>query len=438
MILQFWFAAALLLIIAAVVFVFPFVRGNKSSIKKADRISRNQLNSDLYAIRLAEIEADDAQGLIVDKEKVIAELQHNLLDDINDKEVIKETKKGSLIWVPGLFVLVFGSIAMYLSVGAMPEVKKLDNVLANYETLQHKLFNDAKNRPTEQELKDIMLGLRVQLSEKPNDADGWLLYARLSMVFRQAESATDAIQKAYALDNKSVDIILVYIELKLQAGDEYEKQQAEKMVVALLNEHPKELDAWSIYAFMALQAEDYNAAIERWKKMLPLVDKGSEKAGMLNDSIAFAQGKLAEQDPTLAVESGEKIEASSVETAKSSENNTAKEAVQEGYQVTIELADNVVVPKDGFLFVFANPAGTQMPVAAIRMKITSFPITVNLSDKNAMMAGTKLSNYPELVIKARISPSADVSQKQGQWQGKSKILKATDSNELTIKISESL
>lgn len=423
MMLHFWFTAALLLIIAAVIFIFPFVRGNKSSIKKSDRISRNQLNSNLYAIRLAEIEADDAQGLIVDKEKVIAELQHNLLDDITDSEVIKETKEGGAIWIPGLLVLVFGSIALYLSVGAREEVKKLDNVLANYEMLQHKLFNDAKSRPTDQELKDIMLGLRVQLKEKPNDADGWLLYARLSMIFRQGEAATAAIQKAYALDNKSVDIILVYIELKMKTGDEYDKQQAKEMVVALLNEYPKELDAWSLYAFIALQAEDYNAAIARWKKMLELVDSGSDKAEMLNDSIIYAQKKLAEKDPALV--------------AKAS-NKTSDDATVEGYEVTIEVADNVVIPKNGFLFLFASPAGAPMPIAAIRMKISSFPITLNLSDANAMMAGTKLSNYPELVIKARISPGSAVSHKQGQWQGESKILKADDAHKLTIKISDAL
>ena len=438
MILQFWLAAILLLIIAAVVFVYPFVRGNKTSIKKADKISRNQLNSDLYAIRLAEIEQDDAQGLIVDKEKVIAELQHNLLDDINDAEEHKETKKGALIWVPGLLVLVIGSVALYTSVGAYKEVEKLDNVLANYETLQDKLFNDAKNRPTEQELKDIMLGLRVQLKEKPIDADGWLLYARLSMVFRNSESALGAIQKAYALDNKSVDILLVYIELKMQGGDEYDKQQAEQMVVALLKEHPEELDAWSIYAFMALQAENYELAIARWKKMLPLVGADSEKAGILRDSIAFAQKKLNTEAKSPAItESNQQQEQVAVADEPSTEQSK-ESAVTEGYQIKIELADNVVVPENGYLFVFANPAGTPMPAAAIRMKITTFPITVNLSDANAMMEGTKLSNYPELVIKARISPSADVSQKTGQWQGKSKILKTTDSHELTIKISESL
>ena len=59
MMLQFWLAVILLLIIASAVFVLPFVRTKSSSIKKQDKITRNQLNESLYDIRLAEIERDD-------------------------------------------------------------------------------------------------------------------------------------------------------------------------------------------------------------------------------------------------------------------------------------------------------------------------------------------------------------------------------------------
>ncbi|MCK5819456.1 MAG: c-type cytochrome biogenesis protein CcmI [Psychromonas sp.] len=295
MILQFWLFVILLLIMASIIFILPFVRGYKLSIKKEDSMSRNQLNSDLYAVRLAEIEQDDAQGLIIDKEDIIEELQHNLLDDIHETPSGIETRKNALIWLPGILFLILGSVGMYLSLGTYKEVKHLDNVLENYKSLQHKLFDKSNQKVTQQDLKDFSLGLRVQLNQKPNDPSGWLLYSRLEMMFGHYGVATSAIDKAYALDSQSIDIRLVYIELKMQSEDLDDQHKSQKMVVVLLKEDPNEVDAWSLYAFMALQAKEYKSAIFRWNKMLKLVDPHSKKAILIRDSIVFVQGKIAEK-----------------------------------------------------------------------------------------------------------------------------------------------
>ncbi len=444
MILQFWLVVILLLIIASVIFVLPFVRTNKNktSIKKEDRMSRNQLNSDLYAIRLAEIEQDDAQGLIIDKEKIIAELQHNLLDDINETESSIETKKRSLIWLPGLLVLILGSVGMYLSVGGYKEVKKLAHVLDNYKALQSKLFDKSKKTPTKQELKDLALGLRVHLTEKPNDEYAWWVYSRLEMMFGHYGVATDAIDKAYALDSKSIDIRLIYIELKMQSENIDDQNQANKMLRVLLNEDPKDVYAWSLYAFMAVQAKDYKLAISRWKKMLTLVEPHSKKAKVIRDSIVFAEGKLAKKTNEQLVanqRSSQQNSATKVNEKNTVTNNANPQvAAINGYKIKIDVSDAVVIPKNGYLFVFASPVGVAMPVAVIKMKIPLFPVVVSLSDANAMIKGTKLSDYPKLVIKARISPSGNVAHRQGQWEGQSKVLKRIDSHQLTLKISQHL
>jgi cytochrome c-type biogenesis protein CcmH len=435
MILQFWLAAILLLIIAAVIFVFPFVRGKMSSIKKEDKITRNQLNRSLYDIRLAEIERDDLQGLIVDKTKVIAELQHNLLDDINDDVTEKKNAQSKWIWIPGLLILVFGSVALYLSIGGYKEVTKLETVLANHERLTDKLFSQSSGRPTNQELKDIMLGLRVQLAKKPDDPQGWLLYSRLAMVFRSSESANDAIDKAYALDPKSVDIRLVYIELKMQGRDDYDRNKAERLLSKLLLEDPTLLDAWSMYAFMAIEKKDFHTAIERWKIMLTLVDADSEQAGILRDSIGYAEKQIIAQENVQVQSDSEPVEP--VKAVAEEAKQTA--ILNNSYQLTITLADNVVAPKNGFLFVFAAPAGgPPMPIAAMRLPITHFPITVTMSDANAMMEGTKLSDHPQLIFKARISPDANISKSAGQWQGISNATRVTDTHAIKIKISKKL
>jgi len=109
MILQFWLASILLLIIASALMTVPFIRTYKNR-QQGDR--RNQLNRALYDIRLTELESDEAQDLIVDKEILRTELQHNLLDDVIDKETTADYKKSKMLWLPAVLILVFGSYGL--------------------------------------------------------------------------------------------------------------------------------------------------------------------------------------------------------------------------------------------------------------------------------------------------------------------------------------
>lgn len=421
MVLQFWLVAILLLIIASALFLIPFL-GTKKGIKNSNNDKRNQLNRSLYDVRIAEIESDEQQGLVVDKEKIIKELQHNLLDDINDQKAPSTTTKSKLIWLPGLLLLIVGSIAMYWSVGAYQQVSNWENTLQRYPALQDKLFNDPNARPSEQDLRDIMLGLRTQLSIDAQDADGWLLYSRLGLVFKDVELALDAVKKAYALAPNSVDIVLVYAQLKMQKGDAYSQQQAERMIKQLLVNNPTELQAWSMYAFMALEQKNFPVAIQRWQKMLTLVDVNSEQAGMLRDSIDYAKKQMQSEGKEDIVES-----------------NTVDNAATAIYNVNISVADNVVVPESGFLIVYAQAvSGPKMPIAAVKLALTTLPISTQISDANAMMQGMKLSDQTEFIIKARLSRSGDVMKKEGDWQGVSKIIKSGQVAPVNIIINEQL
>ncbi|WP_413701333.1 c-type cytochrome biogenesis protein CcmI [Psychromonas sp. KJ10-10] len=351
MVIQFWLGAILLLIIASALFVIPFLTTKKRNISNDN--NRNQLNRALYDVRINELEKDDEQGLLIDKEKIISELQHNLLDDINDQQQASTSHGNKLLWLPGLLLLTLGSLLTYWQIGAYQEVSKWEDSLQRYPALQEQLFSNSGNRPTEQDLRDIMLGLRTRLANDPSDADGWLLYSRLGMVFKDNELALDAITKAYQLNPSSVDILLVFAQLKMQTGDESSQQQAELMLEKLLIEKPTELQAWSMYAFMALERQDYPAAIKRWQQMLTLVDVSSEQAGMLRDSISYAEKQM--QGQSVAVNSAE-----SEKVATVSQENTDSPI----YSVDVSVAEQVEIPESGFIIVYAQAvSGPQMPIA---------------------------------------------------------------------------
>lgn len=422
MILQFWIGAILLLISAVAGFLIAFIGKNKAE----NGLSRNQLNRNLYDLRLAELQQDEAQGIVVDKQKIITELQHNLLDDINELPVSPQPKKNRWLCLPGLLVLVLGSVSLYSVVGSYQQLDNWQNVLQRYPALQNKLFNDPQSRPSEQDLRDIMLGLRSYLVTAADDADGWLLYSRLAMVFKDALLASNALQKAYYLDPQSVDIRLGYIQLQMQADDESSHQQAQAMLDELLKEQPDRLEAWSLSAFIALQKQDFRAAIHAWRKMLTLVDGGSEQAVILRDSIAYAKKQM---------NSSAAIPEQSI-----TDNNLATQSKVapsgKTYQVEVAISQQVRIPDNAFLFVYATPVGSAMPVAVLKIRSTHFPVTVALSDANSMMAGNKLSAHPEFIIKARIA--ADSSITSGLWQGQTAVIQAGEKKPIKLLISRAL
>lgn len=434
MILQFWLGAILLLIIASAIFMIPFLVAKKEA-KKNSLDNRNQLNRALYDVRLAELENDEQQGLLIDKDKIIAELQHNLLDDIEDHSSVATTNKNKFLWLPGLLLLTLGSVAMYWSVGAYQEVDDWQNTLQRYPALQEKLFNDANAQPTEQDLRDIMLGLRTHLASEPKDADGWLLYSRLGLVFKDTGLAMDAVKKAYHLNPTSVDTVLVYAQLKMQQGDEYDQQQAELMLKNLLVANPTEMQAWSMYAFMALEKQDYVAAIQRWQTMLTLSNISIEQAGMLRDSIRYAKKQLQTQPVELTQATSDIQPTIEPEIAPV----TLDEAGAPIYTVNISVANNVIVPNTGFLIVYAQAVvGPKAPIAAVKVALTTLPASIQLADANAMIEGMKLSDQGEFIIKVRLSKSGNVMNKEGDWQGVSEVITAGQPNVVNIIINEQL
>ncbi|TEW51626.1 c-type cytochrome biogenesis protein CcmI [Psychromonas algicola] len=426
MILQFVIAALLLLIVFAVFMVSPFI-GQKSK-KLINKERRNQLNHELYDIRIKEVEDDISQGVVVDKEAMVAELQYNLLDDI-DENVQSKQNDAKRIWIPGVAFLVLASVALYWSIGAFKEVNDWQNALQRYPEIHKKLFEQPDSRPNEQELKDLMLGLRSHLADQPSDAQGWVLYSRLGRVFQDKELAIGAIEKALHYAPNNIEIQLEYIELITKIGDEYSQASAQSMLVGFLQQHPDNYDAWSMYAFIALQEENFVIAIDAWQQMLKLVDPNSEQAGMLNQSILYAKDQLALQiDPE---------ESQIEEQVVVNQSNDSVAAIGPAYNVTVTITDNVTYTANSTLFIYAQPVnGPSMPIAAIKLPVSEFPVKVVLSDANAMMQGIKLSDHKQFIIKARISADGTVNRTDGQWFGASKIVEAGSTEQIDIEINE--
>ena len=408
----FWILGAALLVLVSLALILPLWRG-----EGRQSISRSALNKQLYRQRVLEIGEEREQGVLAEESESLVELQRSLLDDIPD---VEQTARGgkSLIWIPGVLVLVVVSVGLYFKLGAWQEVQRWQDASGRLGELSNRILVERNSEVTEQDLLDFTLALRTRLKEEPNDYRGWLLLGRLTLDGNDPEMAREALERAYSLAPQKAMVAVPYAQALMMTGDE---AQADRLLQAAIAQDPANIEARSVYAFMALQKEDFQTALSRWQAMLPLLEKGSTRYVMVERSIEYAEQQLRQRGITVApapVAQGEQAGA---------QTQAQVLTVKEGeYPLHITLAPGIQMPEDAHLFVFAViPNGPPMPIAVKRIPGPGFPLALSLGDGDAMMEGSKLAAYPELQFKARLSRGGNVMNKEGAFEGVSVTVPTT-------------
>ncbi|EKP0280098.1 c-type cytochrome biogenesis protein CcmI [Aeromonas bestiarum] len=400
----FWIVIAALLVLVSLALVLPLWRGEGKQ-----SISRSALNKQLYRQRLLEIGEEREQGILAEEPDSLVELQRSLLDDIPD---VEQTARGgkSLIWIPGVLVLVVVSLGLYYQLGSWREVQRWQDANSRLGELSNRILVERDAQVTEQDLMDFMLGLRTRLKDEPNDYRGWLLLGRLSLDGNDPEMAREALERAYVLAPQKAMVAVPYAQALMMTGDDAQADELLRSAIAL---DPANIEARSVYAFMALQKEDFKTALLRWREMLPLMEKGSTRYAMVERSIDYAEQQLKQRGmaaPGVPATQGEQTQTQApaqVLEVKAGE-----------FPLHVTLAPGIQLPEDAHLFVFAViPNGPPMPIAVKRIPGPQFPLTLSLGDGDAMMEGSKLAAYPQLQFKARLSRGGNVMNKEGAFEG---------------------
>ncbi|WP_042011679.1 c-type cytochrome biogenesis protein CcmI [Aeromonas fluvialis] len=405
----FWIVIAGLLVLTSLALVLPLWRGEGKQ-----SISRSALNKQLYRQRLLEIGEEREQGVLAEESDSLVELQRSLLDDIPD---VEQTARGgkSLIWIPGVLVLLIVSLGLYYKLGAWQEVARWQDASSRIGELSNRILVERNAEVTEQDLLDFTLALRTRLKDEPNDYRGWLLLGRLSLDGNDPEMARESLAHAYELAPQKAMVAVPYAQALMMTGDE---AQADSLLQAAIAEEPGNIEARSVYAFMALQKEDFQTALARWQEMLPLMEKETPRYVMVERSMEYARAQLKQRG----------IEVTHPGAAKTDAEQGQQLAVKEGeFPIHITLAAGIQIPEDAHLFVFAVvPNGPPMPIAVKRIAGPTLPVTLSLGDGDAMMEGSKLATYPELQFKARLSRGGNVMNKEGAFEGLSVPVKTAE------------
>jgi cytochrome c-type biogenesis protein CcmH len=264
--------------------------------------------------------------------------------------------------------------------------------------------------------------LAARLAKEGGSLEEWQMLGRSRVQLGEYDEAAEAYRQAYRMSGGAdIETLTSYAEalvladsnaLRADAGDLFER------ALALSPQDPKALWYGGLAAF---GRADYALARDRWQALLerdpPPPD---EVKRILADRVAAAEAKLAEgasgpAQAASAATSPAPLEAPSSPASGEGSARTPRTIVVE-VSVAPALAPQVNAAAP--LFVLArSPGGGGPPLAVQRRSAGELPLTIELSDADAMVPGRGLSSAAAVEVVARVSMSGQPLAQSGDLYG---------------------
>ena len=230
----------------------------------------------------------------------------------------------------------------------------------------------------------------------------WYLGAYEMSLSTEALNALPEDERAYVIAQAAQDEFL--------ARNRVADQDIVNLFQLALELDPNQVTALGSLGIIAFEASDYQQSVNYWTRMLGQLPPGSEQAKAIEVGIARATERA---------------------------NQQLSEKVQLG-DATIDLSVAVsqAIPeslKDATVFVFAREVnGSPRPLVARRLSVTDLPMTVRLSNEDALMGG-RLHQGLAVEIAARLTVG-DAYGSEGDWMGGPVLLTLTAENTAEIRL----
>jgi cytochrome c-type biogenesis protein CcmH len=241
---------------------------------------------------------------------------------------------------------------------------------------------------------------------------------------RQA-AAVDALQKAYDAGGRNVDVGLDLAEAMIVAEDGKLDARAKPLLDASLTADPNNAKALWYSGVIALRAKDVETAKRRWTAMLALNPPASVRDILVRQLISMGAtpDSLGVTGPSAGAPPGGAQATASLPSGRTID-----------VRVAIAPALEARVTPGVALFVSARQPGIPgPPLAALRMMTDRWPVSLQLSDANAMIAGHNLSSVDEVEVTARVAFGGTAMTTAGDLVGRA-LRRRDDNGPLDIRI----
>ncbi|MBK1704004.1 c-type cytochrome biogenesis protein CcmI [Halochromatium glycolicum] len=373
-----------------------------------------------------------------------------------------------------LFVIPLSAWALYALIGNQSIIPELERIAA--------AGSGPAQRGSNSELpplEELVARLEQRLEQQPDDAEGWMMLGRTYFATGNRKGAQEALEKAYKLNPEDPMIVLAYAESIATNNDNQLEGRPAELISEALELDPENTTARWLAAMVAFQRGQFRSAATTWQRLLEATDPSTEEAAELRSLIEEAEQRagvppearqLAQADtqdssaaaeasgnsdaeptpeqrsePTTAPETttpggGQAADPAAAERtaeapsaemgsasagqpqAQEQEQGSTSAADSGGLQVRAELDPALAgrYPPNTTVFIFARAAsGPPMPLAVQRTTLGQLPVAVQLDDSMAMMPAMQLSNFPQVIVGARVSPSGQAMPRPGDLEGES-------------------
>ncbi len=361
-------ALALVLVLALLFRPFWWKKANAN-------VSRRQFNAAIYRDQVARLEKDRADNMIgeSDYEQARAELQRRVIDDTRDADdaaAVRTPRK--TMFALGL-LLPIAAMALYLLLGSPAT---LDPV------------NGPQRAATPQDMDRLVANLAMKLEKDPDNLQGWAMLARsYKMLGRNAE-AEQAFVRAGSFLDTDAQLLAIYADLAATNANGNFAGKPMQLIEKALRVDPQNAMALWLAGTAAFRANQFDAALRIWERLVSQVEPDSDDARMLQKAIDAAYAASGKTPPA-----GVAAPQASAATASVSG------------QVELDASLKAKAAPGDTVMVIARVPGTRMPVAVLRARASELPLKFALDDSLAMSPQARISTASTVEVEARISKS---------------------------------
>ncbi|WP_066985817.1 c-type cytochrome biogenesis protein CcmI [Methylomonas lenta] len=373
----FWIVVAGFLLLALVI-LLPALLKNQLLIDG----DHQQRNIKIARQRLSELNQQLQDGVLSQTlfDEQYAELQLMLNDDLETSAMV-QTKPQQGRWIiPMLAVLLPTlSLLIYLMLGETNALRKAE--------LQETETKAAVN------VINMVEKLQQRLKQQPDDIQGWKMLGRSYTYLQQYQNAADVYAELYRRQPDDLEVMLQYANnLAMARGGRMAGEPAE-LISLVLQRAPDNPNALWLGGIAKAEEGQYAEAKQRWQKLVSLLPADSESLPQVKQML-------------LALD------------AEQAKKSSAPPSVNINIQVDIEPALKAKMQPDTTVFIYAQAVnGPKMPLAIVRKKLADLPVKVILNDSMAMQPTTRLGDYQQLRILARVSQSGQAMPAAGDLIG---------------------
>ena len=396
---------AVLLTALALAFILPPL------LRKDDfgtqQMRRDELNLTVLRDQLRELDADLAEGLIKQAayDSARHELERRVAEEVQpDTAMPKKGKRNTATAVAIGVAVPILALSIYLAIGSPDGLDPMRQVAASENA--HDI--------TPEQMEGMVAGLAERLRDRPDDVNGWNILARSYATMGRYADASKAYAHLVTLVPDDADLLVDYADMLAMALGRSLLGEPEKLVERALRIDPKNVKALSLYGSAAFERRDYANAVAHWRRIIALVPADSDTARSVAGSISEAQ-KLSGQPVPIQPPVAVARQGAAVSPIAATPGKTAGRV-----QGIVELAPALrsQVADTDTVFIFARAAsGPEFPLAVLRKQVKDLPASFVLDDDMSMVPDAKLSNFPQVVVGARVSKSGNASPVAGDFEG---------------------